>query len=159
MGPEVVVPTVMFVGFFGTVVSLVWLATRKSQARTQARAEVQKQLINKFDSGRELAEFLGSEGSKFLLDELGKDRQGPRQRVLTTMTVGAVLSAFGIGFLALIWEDPDLVIPAAIFLSLGVGFLIAAAVSHRLSEKWGMYKDQEATPESGPPLGGEASEH
>ena len=159
MNPQVIgvlIPILTSLGFFAMVVLLVWLGNRKSQARIQARAEVQKRLIDKFDSGRELAEFLGSEGSKTLLEALGEDKHSSRKRILTMMTVGAVLSAFGIGFLALMWEDADLVVPAGIFLSLGVGFLIAAAVSHRLSEKWGMYKDQEPTPESGPPLGGAA---
>ena len=156
MGPEVIVPTVTSVGFFATVVLLVWLASRKSQARTQARAEVQKQLINKFDSGRELAEFLGSEGSKFLLEELGKDRQGPRQRVLSTMAVGVVLSILGLGFLALLWKEPNLVIPGGILLSLGIGFLIAAGVAYRLSKQWGMHNQEKPTPESASPLGSEA---
>ena len=133
-----------------------WLDHRRRQARIETRAEVQKKLLDKFDSGRELAEFLGTEGSKFLLDELGEDWQGPRQRVLAIMTLGAVLSAFGIGFLALIWKEPDIVVPAVIFLSLGIGFLIAAAVSYRLSKKWGMCKDEEPTPESAPPLGSTA---
>ena len=150
----VLVPILTSLGCFTMVVLLVWLASRKSQARTQARAEVQKQLIDKFDSGRELAEFLGSEGSKFLLGELEEGRRDPRQRVLATMKKGAVLSALGIGLLTLIWKESDLVIPGGILLSLGIGFLIAAAASHRLSKKWGMYEDEEPTRESAPPLGG-----
>ena len=70
VNPEMIglfVPIFTSLGFFATVVLLVWLANRKSQARIQARAEVQKKLIDKFDSGLELAEFLGSEGSKTLL--------------------------------------------------------------------------------------------
>ena len=70
------------------------------------------------------------------------------------MTVGVVLSAFGLGFLALIWKEPDFVFPAVIFLSVGIGFLIAAAASYHLSKKWGLYKDQEPAPEGAPPLGG-----
>ena len=141
-------------GFFTWIVLLVWLDSRRRRARIEARVEVQKKLLDKFDSGRELAEFLESEGSKFLLSELGKDRPDPRKRVLTMMTVGVVLSAFGIGFLALIWKEPNLVFPAGIFLSLGIGVLIAAAASYHLSKKWGMDKDEGPTPESGPPLVG-----
>ena len=147
------VPILTPLGFFAMVVLLVWFANRKSQARTQARAEVQKKLIDKFDSGRELAEFLGSEGSKRLLETLGEDKHSSRKWVLTMMTVGVVLSAFGIGYLALMWADVDMVYQAVTFLSVGIGFLIAAAVSYRLSKKWGMYKDEEPTPESAPPLG------
>ncbi len=141
-------------GLWTMVVLLAWLGLRHSRATAETRAEVQKKLLDKFDSGRELAEFLESEGSKFLLSELGKDRPDPRKRVLTMMTVGVVLSAFGIGFLALIWKEPNLVFPAGIFLSLGVGVLIAAAASYHLSKKWGMDKDEGPTPESGPPLVG-----
>ena len=130
-----------------------WLDHRRRQARIETRAEVQKKLLDKFDSGRELAEFLGSEGSKRLLEALGEDKHSSRKRVLTTMTVGVVLSILGLGFLALLWKEPNLVFPGGILLSLGIGFLIAAAVSYRLSKKWDMYKDEEPTPESAPPLG------
>ena len=148
------IPILTPLGFFAMVVLLVWLGNRKSQARIQARAEVQKRLIDKFDSGRELAEFLGSEGSKRLLEALGEDKHSSRKWVLTMMTVGVVLSAFGIGFLAVMWKEPDLVFPAGIFLSLGIGFLIAAVVSYRLSKKWGMDKDEKQRTEGASPFGG-----
>ena len=125
-------------GFFTMVILLGWFGYRKSRDRIEARVKVQNKLLDKFDSGRELAEFLESEGSKFLLGELGKDWPDQRKRVLTMMAVGVILSAFGTGFLALTWKEPDLFFVAGIFLSLGIGFLIAAAVSYRLSEKWGM---------------------
>ena len=155
----VLVPILTSLGFFAMVILLVWLGYRRSRVRIEARAEVQKKLLDKFDSGRELAEFLGSEGSKRLLEELGEEKHSSRNPVLKTMTAGMVLSSLGIGFLALMWKEPDLAIPAGILLSLGIGFLIAAAVSYRLSKQWGMDKDEKPTPEGGPPLGSAASEH
>ena len=137
--PEVLVP----LGGCAMIVLIVWLGLRSSQAKTKARTEVQTKLLEKFDSGRELAEFLGSEGSKRLLEELGSERASPQERILKSVKAGIVLTALGLGFLGLMVQDQEMIVPAMIILALGVGFLVAAAVSHRLYKNWGLYKNNE----------------
>ncbi len=131
-------------GVFAMVVMIVWLATREKMVRARARTEVQKDLINKFGSGGELAEFLGSEGSRRLLEELGEPKLSAQEKVIRSVKVGVVLSVVGVGFLALMIQESDLMIPGIILLALGVGFLLAAAISYSLSKKMGLI--DEATP-------------
>jgi hypothetical protein len=122
--------------FFATIILIFWLLLRQRQSRTQARAEFHKQLLDKFSSGREFAEFLESKGSQRFLEELWSRSVGPRDRVLTAMRNGIVLAVLGLGMLAMSLTRRGFVVPAVLVLALGVGFLISTAISYRLSKQW-----------------------
>jgi hypothetical protein len=120
--------------FFATILVIAWLFLlyRRSQAR--ARAEFQKQVLDKFATGREFAEFLGSAASQRFLDELGS--RGPKEQILSSMRTGVVLAVLGLGLLALSLAKRGFLIPGVLALALGAGFLIATAISYRLSKQW-----------------------
>ncbi len=122
--------------FFATVILIIWLLLRQRQARTQVRAEFHKQLLDKFSSGREFADFLESKGSQRFLEELWSQKMGPKQQILRSMRNGIVLAVLGVGMLALSWTTKGLRAPGVLILALGVGFLISTAISHRLSKQW-----------------------
>jgi hypothetical protein len=139
----VLVPFALFAVIFG----IVWLAYRNRQAKMHAQAEFHKQLLEKFGSGREFAEFLESKGSQRFLDAMWSQRSAGNDRILGTMRNGIVMTALGIGTLALSWATEDgLRIPGVLVLALGAGFLISAAVSHRLSKRWEQKPDAEPPP-------------
>jgi hypothetical protein len=121
---------------FAAVVLIIWLVLRQRQARSQVRAEFHKQLLDKFSSGREFADFLESKGSQRFLEELWSQKMGPKEQVLRSMRNGIVLAMLGLGMLALSWREKGLLVPAVLILALGVGFLISTAISHRLSKQW-----------------------
>ena len=135
MNPAVLGTLIPF-GAFVMVVFIVWFETRQKQTRVQARTELHKHLLDKFGSGTELAQFLETEGGKKMVEDLGKDRVSPKERALKHVVAGTVLTCLGVGFLILIYKEPDLVIPGGILLAIGIGFLIAAFVSLRLSKSW-----------------------
>jgi len=122
--------------FFVAVVLIIWLLLRQRQARTQVRAEFHKQLLDKFSSGREFADFLESKGSQRFLEELWSQKMGPKDQILRSMRIGIVLAVLGVGMLALSWIRHGFLVPAVLVLALGVGFLISTAISHRLSKQW-----------------------
>jgi hypothetical protein len=122
--------------FFAAVVLIIWLLLRQRQARNQVRVEFHKQLLDKFSSGREFADFLESKGSQRFLEELWSQKMGPKEQILRSMRNGIVLAVFGLGMLVVSWKAKGLVIPGVLILALGVGFLISTAISHRLSKKW-----------------------
>lgn len=122
--------------FFVAVVLIIWLVLRQRQARAQVRAEFHKQLLEKFSTGREFADFLESKGSQRFLEELWSQKMGPKEQILRSMRNGIVLAALGLGTLVVSWKAKGLVIPGALILALGVGFLISTAISHRLSKQW-----------------------
>src|SRR5580704_16058517 len=103
--------------FFALIAMLVWFGTRKRQAEIQARADFHKQLLDKFGSGKEFAEFLESKGSQRFLEELWA-QGGPKNRVLSGVQNGIVLAMLGLGFLGLSFVRRGLVVPGVIVLAL-----------------------------------------
>jgi hypothetical protein len=123
------------------VFGIFWLKYRQRAAQTQAQAEFHKQLLDKFGSGREFSEFLESKGSRQFLDAMWSQAPGRHGQVLATMRNGIVLSTLGLGMLGLSrWTrgvaDPQMTVFGGLALALGAGFLISAAISHRLSKRW-----------------------
>jgi hypothetical protein len=103
-------------------------------------------LIAKFSSGRELSEFLNSEGSRQFLGSLSGDGedapQDPRRKIIGLITGGLINLAAGVGLfyvgrsMGFWWFD----LAGLITMGVGVALLISAAVSHYLSQKWGLDK-------------------
>jgi hypothetical protein len=135
---EIVVP----LGFFALVILLVWLGLRSRKARLEAKSDFGQRLLDKFGSGQEFTSFLDSEGSQRFLKEFWLDTVEPKQKVLRAITIGIVLTILGIGLACLmVWEE-DFVYPAIIVASLGVGFLVAGAVTLHLSRRWGLFSQE-----------------
>jgi hypothetical protein len=128
---------------FTLVGMIIFMQVRKSQAQTRSRLELQKQLLDKFSSGREFGEFLESQGGqRFLQDAFTpvSPQAGSNVRWIRT---GTFLSIFGLGLLCLAWLKHGFAVGGAVILAAGLGFLISGAVSHRLAQQW-------TTPPSGP---------
>ncbi len=123
---DVLVP----LGFFAVIVGIVWLRARVDQDRLARQAETAQQLLAKFQSGRELAEFMETEsGQQFMRQFESK----PRRMVIGSLAAGVVFVFLGLGFLGLAMRDGSFLYPGIIVLSLGIGLIVAAAISKRLS--------------------------
>ena len=136
------------VAFFAMIVVIVWLKVRKSQAETTARAEFHKHLVEKFASGKEFADFLGTPGGQRLVQGAWLPQVNTslsaKERILKAVKAGVVLTVMGLGTLPLYWlegVDNEIIIPAVVMLALGIGFLISAAITYRLSEKMGLLRE------------------
>ena len=127
--------TLVPIVFFALIGFIVWLITRARQARVQARTELHKHLLDKFGSGTELAQFLETEGGKKMIEDLGKG-ESPKERTVRPVIAGTVLTCLGVAFLVLTYREPDLVIAGGIVLAIGIGLLIGAFVTLRLSKSW-----------------------
>jgi hypothetical protein len=126
---EILIP----LGFFAMITAIVWFGSRAKQVRLTKQVETQKALLDKFQSGRELSEFMGTESGQRFLNQFDMN---PHAAILGSVTAGIVLTCLGLGLLGLTGRDEDLVFPGVIMLALGVGFIVAAAISRRLSKKW-----------------------
>ncbi len=130
-------------GFFALIGLIIWMQVRRSQARTKAQLELQKQLLDKFTSGREFGEFLESKGGQRFLDNALTQSSPPRAGSnVKWIRTGTFLSVFGLGLLLLSGMRHGFLVGGAVVLALGLGFLISGAVSHRLSEKWAIKPDK-----------------
>ncbi len=131
-GVEVLVP----IALFAMVVLIVFVIARRRQAELRVRAEFQKQILDKFSSGKEFADFLGTKGSQRFLESLSAHSFGSRERILRGMRDGITLAVLGVGFLLLTPMRHGFVVPGVLFLALGAGLLISAAASYHFSKKW-----------------------
>lgn len=131
-GLEVLIP----IAFFAMIALIVFVIARRRQAEIRARAEFQKQILDKFSSGKEFADFVGTEGSQRFLAALSASPMGARYRILRTMRGGIIVTVLGIGFLLLTALRHGFVVPGVLLLALGVGLLISAAASYHFSKKW-----------------------
>ncbi|HVG24503.1 MAG TPA: hypothetical protein VND45_10140 [Thermoanaerobaculia bacterium] len=117
------------------VVLVVYFVARARQRRVEIQAEVQTKLIDRFGSAPELIHFLQSPaGRQFVSGVQGVPGAMARERIMAGFTRSIVLSMLGAAFLILtfVYND-DFAVPAAILVSLGIGYLLATLVSWRLS--------------------------
>jgi hypothetical protein len=134
-------------GLFTMIVLIVWLIYRSRQAQAQAQAGFQKQLMEKFSSGQEFAQFLESPAGQQYMRSMWSENRWEQGRVLRGVRGGLICTLMGLAFLALsvMKHQPGEIDPGVLFLAVGIGLLISAAISHRMSER---ARDQ---PQGGPP--------
>jgi hypothetical protein len=125
------------IALFAMILATVWLGMRQKQARLRIKAEFHKQLLDKFGSGREFAEFLASPGSQRFLEELWTKSEDPKEGSLRN---GIVLTMLGLALGGLSLTHKGLLIPGVIVLALGAGYLISSAISYRLAKKLDLTK-------------------
>ncbi len=143
MRPEIIGTLIPF-GAFVMIVFIVWFVTRAKQARVQARTELHKHLLDRFGSGTELAQFLETEGGNKMIEGLGKGDVNLKERTLSPMIAGTVLTCLGVAFLLLTFREPNLLIAGGVVSAIGIGFLIGAFVTLRLSKSWEADKERSA---------------
>jgi hypothetical protein len=138
MDEEVIIP----VAVFTMVVLLAWIGHKSKLSRLTELGEMRKRLLDKFGSGTELSEFLATpQGQNFLKDqEIGAAQRSPKGKIVFSISGGIVLVMLAGAFFALMYMERDLIFPATILMALGVGLLIAAAISYQLYKKWNMFQ-------------------
>lgn len=134
-------PILTSLGFFAMVVWIVWLGTNAKNRRTQAQAEVQTKLIERFATSKEFIEFLQSPaGRQFVTGVEVTSTLYARDRIIGGFGKGIVLSLLGLGFLA-IWivdDNRGFIYPGFILLGLGVGFFLSTLLTIKLSRSYGL---------------------
>lgn len=129
------IPIVSVVGSFVMIVAIVWLVTRSRQRTAEYRAQVQMKMIDRFGSASEFTQFLESPAGKQFLNE---PRKSARERAIGGIRSGIIMLCIGIGMMFAYFSehDPGWFIPGFILMGLGLGLLIAAAISFRMAKQW-----------------------
>jgi hypothetical protein len=137
------------------VFALTWLVRTAVDYRRWGRlakvqAEAHTKLLDRFTGNEELLAYVKSPaGSKFLesapitLDGSPRQMNAPLSRILWSMNAGVVLTAAGIGMNYISGRiDEHMSEPVftfgVILISVGIGFLISAALSFLLSRRLGL---------------------
>jgi hypothetical protein len=150
---EMLVAIVAMTGAFGSTAYIAYLIVDaiRSRQRTRLTSEFQAKLLDRVGSAQELGAFLNSEGGTRMLAALSATRLegGPHQRILRALQAGLVLLALGLGLFlyigvrALPTEGEDVVaMIATVSCALGVGLLMAAGVSIRISRRMGLLNNR-----------------
>ena len=145
--PEIIiVPSLFFmIGYVVWVLANTW----SRRHRLKLVTEFHSKLLDKLGSVKDFGEFVQTEaGARFFAD-LGAEPAsigGPHERILRAVQLGTVLFCLGVGVLLLSFFSPTMGgrgreafnAVGTIALSLGVGFVISAAASYRLSGRLGL---------------------
>lgn len=131
------IPIIGILSSTAMVVLIVYFVSRSRQRKAEVQAEVQSRLIDRFGTAPELITFLQSPaGREFVSGVQSAPAQYARERILSGFSRAIILSMLGTGFLVLtFFLDDGFAVPAAIVLSLGIGYLLATIVSYRLSSR------------------------
>jgi peptidoglycan/LPS O-acetylase OafA/YrhL len=128
------------VGIIASSAMVIWVVSLVTAARTrrvEAQVQMQAKLIERFGSAPELVEFLHSPaGRQFVAGVQSAPAALSRERIMSGFTRAIIMTALGVAFcfIAFYDDDGDWFIPASIVFSLGIGYLIATAVSWRFSK-------------------------
>ena len=116
---------------------------RRSQASKRV-AEVHSRLLDRFTDPKELIAFLEGTAGRRYFEALEFDTGESVNRILNAIQLGVALVLLGISILAIRISQDDPYTRNALLLigvpsvGLGAGFLISAAISHRLCKAWGV---------------------
>jgi hypothetical protein len=146
---EMLVAIVAISGAFGSTAYLAYVVLEaiRTRQRTRLTSEFQQKLLDRVGSAQELGTFLSSDGGARILASLSPARPdgGPHVRILRALQAGLVLLALGVGLFvyiaarALPIEGEDAVaMIATVTSALGVGLLLAAGMSYRMSRRMGL---------------------
>jgi hypothetical protein len=145
---ESTVPEIVIVpALFGTICFVVWTVASNLQRSRHVRemTAFNARIIERMGSIKDFNDFLQTPGGTQFMNAITADKgpTGPRDRILRAVQTGIVLSSVAAGCLFLSrlyrYETSDIfTFIGVILLSLGVGFLIAAAAAYGLSQRLGV---------------------
>ena len=126
-----------FIGF------ILWMVFRGRESRMRQRSEERSRMLERFSSGQELNEFLSSSAGARYLELLGERVAHPIKSLSATVTAGIISIFAGGAFNIVSRSVPDadqmgFRIPGILGLVVGVGILVAAAVSAFLYRRAGL---------------------
>ena len=151
--------------FFGVAGALLWLIRMLLENRRWSRvfrlqSEIHSKLIERFGTNQERLHYMETEPGKRFLEaapipvDFQRDQRLPGgiARILAPLQIGIILTLLGIGLLALQHRIPDAANPLLVFgmvtLMPGLGFIISAIVSWRITTHLGLLPQPTATESS-----------
>lgn len=109
--------------------------------RSQQRTMLRRALIEKYASAQDLNEFMETPAGRRLFAEFTSGGS-PLGAVLASVHRGilALLAGAGVWGIGLAVKDPAFFGAGLLLACIGLGFLISAAITYRLSKSWGLLK-------------------
>ena len=119
-----------------------WILSRRGQERNRAQFDLQRRMLEKFGSASEFVAFLESDSGRKFLETVSSETQTQAARIFGSIQKGAIFTLIGVvGFGVVAYDPGDLVplaVPSGIALAVGLGYLISAFATYKLSKQWGL---------------------
>ena len=126
-------------GQFALVGLIIFIVAHRLEQKAALRAQLEMKLIERFNSAKELEEFLSTDAGRRLL---GARRHGGMQlgKIVGAVQVGVAIGILGIGVLIIgVLSGKSVVIGGAILMiAIGLGLLAAAMIGRELVRSWGL---------------------
>ena len=140
IGPMVAVVAMLLAA---TVIWRSQLQSRLQRDLARQQAETQRQLLERFESPQALADYLGSEAGKKLMEVPSLEKATVVERVLSSVRAGILLIAIGAAFYMVrgyvVGDSYNVFsVLGGLALALGGGSIVSAVVTFVLSKKWGL---------------------
>lgn len=132
---------VLVLGQFGFSCLILWMFLYYRLKREGHRAQERDRLLDRFGTGPEMVEFLGSPAGQKVLASFATRRASPVQSLSRTIQAGLVLLSLGVAFMILAHWGPSIesmMIPGVLLGMAGVGILVSAAISNRMLRRAGL---------------------
>ncbi|MEZ4453884.1 MAG: hypothetical protein R3B09_30790 [Nannocystaceae bacterium] len=130
--------------FFFLIGFVIQQARRRNEHETQRRFELGVRTLERFGEPEALEKFLSSPAGQDFLRLLDSGEPPLARRILRSVQAGIVLVAVGLGFTFLSRTgegDPEMIVPGALFLCVGLALLAGAGVARALAQRWDILGD------------------
>lgn len=112
--------------------------------RMKYKNRMYKELLNKFQGGQELGDFLNNENGERFISTFSIRTQQPKEKIIASVVKGVVVTLLGICMIVIGFIYPEyqkhFVIFGIIGTAVGVGFLTSSFITYRLSNKWDIFE-------------------
>jgi hypothetical protein len=138
------------------ILAIVVVALLERSRRERHRLELQKAILERVGSVKDLAEFLATEQGQRFLGTLAPAHFHPHHRGLWTVRVGVVVLTVGVFLMVALHAPifgspvgmtppPPLLLALFLVIAIGLGMLLSAAVSFMIARRLGLSNDRLAS--------------
>src|SRR5438874_5176462 len=134
--------------FLVMIICITWIIntvirSMRQRANVRTRAELYRQMIDRFGAAPEFIAFLQSDTGQKFIEENVHEAGPPHNKILGSIQIGVIATLLGPALFVLgIIFGGDVILVTSIVgtvaLALGIGFLILAAIRYKLCTRWGV---------------------
>lgn len=135
---------VVFVGTLVLVLMILGMILSYVIYRSEQRIAIRKVLISKFASAQDLNELMQTPAGRRLFAEFSAGGS-PLRSVLSSIQLGVlgILAGAGIWGVGAMTKNDQVFGIGILLVCIGIGFLISAAITYRLSKSWGLLEKRD----------------
>jgi hypothetical protein len=135
---------VVFVGIVVLVLAILAMILAYVIYRSEQRISVRKALIEKYASAHDLNELMQTPAGRRLFAEFSAGGS-PLRSVLSSIQMGVlgILAGAGLWGIGAMIQDNAIFGVGGLLVCIGLGFLISAAITYRLSKSWGLLEKKD----------------